>query len=202
VLTNFELTKDEKEYVLEHNNLQINVAKQEGVGGRRGNFHPKVWIIEFVNFARICISSSNLYIYDLTFWSNNFWLSDFPLKIDGDSAEPTEREKDFRDYFTNFYEIMHKGVKFDKMFELSKYDLTKQLRKDKEQTLPYLVASVQGIHKESDKYKYGFHRLAEIMKNNPFNCKDYKSKRITYQTSSLGSINGGLIIDLFSKIFD
>ena len=161
-----------------------------------GAYHPKLWLFKFPTFLRVVIGSGNLTIGDWTAWSNCLWFKDMPIKGTSDSDKTDNAS--FKNYLKFFLENIIPEVNKCKGLERLKKDADIDLDDYHYYDVFYeLIGSCPGVYNITDDENcYGFNRLANVMKNYPHIDQgkkfDIKKKRVTYQTSSLGSVDGSL----------
>lgn len=161
-----------------------------------GAYHPKLWLFKFPDFLRVVIGSGNLTIGDWTAWSNCLWFKDMPLK-GGAKSDKTDNVS-FKNYLKFF---LGKIIP-----EVNKLTGLERLKRDADIDLDdynyfdvfyELVGSCPGVYEITDDENcYGFNKLTNIMKKYPHIDSgkkfDIKKKKVSYQTSSLGSVDGSL----------
>ena len=164
-------------------------------------FHPKLWLFKFPDFLRVVVSSGNLTTLDWSVWSNCLWYQDFykkSMSLKESNKHPNEKEEkktDF-DYNVEFKETL---TEYLKNIIPNKIDQKSFLEIDLEEYQfdnidVILIPSFPGRHKDS---KYGLNRVKKILETvEPEIYKKNEEYVITYQTSSLGTIDSGFINDI------
>lgn len=162
-------------------------------------FHPKLWLLKFPEFLRVVVSSGNLTTLDWSIWSNCLWYQDFYKKNmtlkENDNKKVKEKSEEFeydkefestlKDYLNN---IFPKKIDFK---TCTKIDLDEYVFENLD---VILIPSFPGRHKDK---KYGLAKIRSIIQG--LNHKIYKKEEeyvITYQTSSLGTIDQSFLTDI------
>lgn len=202
--------KEETEF-MGHQNMTLIMPAKPSQGWGSGAFHPKLWLIEFDNGTlRVVVGSGNLSIGDWSVWSNCLWFQDFQRKgvkigssidvLKESSSQLGGPSSDFHHYLNNFVDkLTENGKEKTKKYcdiDLDKFDFDVPI-------FPVLVASVPGKHPifPSGPVCYGLDRLRQIMvsykRSKPLMHPDV---RITYQSSSLGSITAAFLIKFLGRL--
>lgn len=164
-------------------------------------FHPKLWILKFPEFLRIVVSSGNLTTLDWSIWSNCLWYQDFYKKsmILKETEKEEEEKKKTNDFnydkeFRNTLEdymnkIIPKNITNPKTF--LKFDLDDYVFENID---IILIPSYPGRHIKNS--TYGLAKIRNIIKT--LNPEVYQREEyvLTYQTSSLGTIDSGFLSDI------
>ena len=166
-------------------------------------FHPKLWLMKFPDFLRVVVSSGNLTTLDWSIWSNCLWYQDFYKKDmmlkETDKKGKNDKENNEFDYDKEFKETL---VDYIKNIIPMKIDIKNYMKIDLDDYVfdnidVILIPSYPGRHKSSKDSKYGLSKLRNIIKSHDFQVYQTKEEYVlTYQTSSLGTIDLGFLSDV------
>jgi len=170
----------------------------------RGAFHPKLWVFKFTDFLRVVVCTGNLTAGDWIIWSNGMWFKDFPKKStmkEIPKKKPINLEdefdfdEDFKRTLKHFLQSMM-PIKIDYAtfldFNLDDYYISG--------IDIVLVPSLPGRFRDGDFDRYGHRRIGAVVKQ--MLSKPTKPKKwvVTYQTSSMGSLNEKYVKEFLSSI--
>jgi Tyrosyl-DNA phosphodiesterase len=191
-------------------NVTVILPSKPSLGWGNGAFHPKLWLVEFEGGTlRVVLGSGNLAIADWAVWSNCIWYQDFEKKvvrIGSSDDSPLEidpklggKSADFFGYLNNFIDkITPSGLHHTRKYSdihLDRYDFNVPI-------FPVLVASVPGKHQINpcESISYGLDRLREISSvYRRSKTLVHLEARITYQSSSVGSVTAAFLVRFLSK---
>ena len=168
--------------------------------------------MKFPDFLRVVVSSGNLTTLDWSIWSNCLWYQDFYKKDmmlkETDKKGKNDKENNEFDYDKEFKETL---VDYIKNIIPMKIDIKNYMKIDLDDYVfdnidVILIPSYPGRHKNSKDSKYGLSKLRNIIKSHDFQVYQTKQEYVlTYQTSSLGTIDLGFLSDVcysFSPNYD
>ena len=149
------------------------------------------------------VSSGNLTLNDWSIWSNALWYQDFPKKseVKRDDKLMKEKnkdfdfEKDFKDTLSNFVaRLMPNNLNYKDLiginlddYEYNDIDIV-------------LIPSIPGRHKFQYIDKFGHRKVASVLQKLGSHI-DGKARKLTltYQTSSVGSLDKKFLSELLSS---